>query len=243
MKRVPWLPREHCVFPDIDEALEEPNGLLAAGGDLTPEWLLLAYQTGAFPWYDDEQPILWWSPDPRCVIEPSSFVPSRSLAKRLRRRDYEVHIDRDFRSVIRLCSERPSTKGDLDDSPDDTWITPEMMQAYIELHEAGFAHSVECYIEGRLAGGLYGVSLGNLFFGESMFHRETDASKIAFAHLMKLMASEGSDMVDCQITNPHLQSLGAIEIPREAFRQKLQDGLAAPDIDWQSLAGKVNLEI
>lgn len=243
MKRVPWLAREHCVFPDIAEALEEPNGLLAAGGDLTPDWLLLAYQTGVFPWYDDEQPILWWSPDPRCIINPSTFVPSRSLARRLRRADYEIHIDRDFRSVIRLCSERPSRQGgDGASHGEGTWITPEMMDAYIELHEAGFAHSVECYMESRLAGGLYGVALGNLFFGESMFHRETDASKIAFAHLMKLMAAEGSEMVDCQITNPHLESLGATEIPREKFRQKLQAGLAAPDIDWQSIKGKVNLE-
>lgn len=243
MKRVPWLPREHCVFPDIAEALEEPNGLLAAGGDLTPDWLLCAYQAGAFPWYDEEQPILWWSPDPRCIIIPTSFMPSRSLAKRLRRSNYEVHVDRDFHSVIRLCSERPSTKGDDGASRGEgTWITPEMMHAYIELHELGFAHSVECYIEGRLAGGLYGVAMGNLFFGESMFHRETDASKIAFAYLMKMMASKGSEMVDCQITNPHLEALGAIEIPREAFRQKLQAGLAASEIDWQRIKGKVNLE-
>lgn len=234
MKRVPWLPRETCVFPDIGEALDDPNGLLAAGGDLTPEWLLLAYRKGVFPWYDDEQPILWWSPDPRCVINPAEFEPSRSLAKRLRKADFEIYINRDFQTVIKLCSERPG-----EDSG--TWITSEMIDAYVEMHDAGYAHSVECYMDQRLVGGLYGISLGNLFFGESMFHRVTDASKIAFAHLMSLMAQAGSAMVDCQITNPHLESLGAVEIPREEFRRRLDAGLGSADIDWRALAGKVTL--
>ena len=234
MKRVPWLPPELCVFPDIDEALDEPDGLLAAGGALTPEWLLCAYQNGVFPWYDEEQPILWWSPDPRCVITPNEFVPSRSLAKRLRKDDYEVHINRDFRAVIHHCSERPGQEG--------TWITGEMIEAYVRLHEEGFAHSFECYIDGNLSGGLYGVSLGNLFFGESMFHRETDASKIAFAHLMAVMVRFNSGMVDCQISNPHLESLGATEIPRSEFRKRLETGLSVDSIDWLQLTGKVNLE-
>lgn len=236
MKQVPWLPRDHSVFPDIDEALDDPNGLLAAGGDLSVDWLLLAYRCGIFPWYDAEQPILWWSPDPRCVIDPNTFNPGRSLAKRLRKRDFEIFVDRDFKSVIEHCSNRPS-------AGDRTWITPEMQGAYVSLHEAGFAHSIECYIDNQLAGGLYGVSLGNLFFGESMFHHVTDASKIAFASLMALMARVQSRMVDCQITNPHLESLGAIEISRREFRTLLSQGLAAPDIDWRALAGKVNLDV
>lgn len=236
MRRVPWLPPDQCAFPDIDDALDDPPGLLAAGGNLTPDWLLLAYRQGVFPWFDDEQPILWWSPDPRCVINPNEFVPSRSLAKKLRKPEFEVHIDRDFPTVIQYCSERPGESGG-------TWITSEMMDAYIALHEQGYAHSFECYQENRLVGGLYGVSLGNLFFGESMFHLVTDASKIAFAALMQVMSRAGSRMVDCQITNPHLESLGANEIPRSVFRARLEEGLAVSDVQWRELAGKVNLDL
>lgn len=234
MKQVPWLPREHCAFPDISEALDEPNGLLAVGGDLSVERLLQAYRCGVFPWYEAGQPLLWWSPDPRCVIDPHTFSPGHSLARRLRKQDFEIFVDRDFKSVIEHCRRRPGADGS-------TWITPEMKDAYVRLHEAGFAHSVECYIKDQLAGGLYGVSLGRLFFGESMFHRVTDASKIAFASLMALMVRAQSPMVDCQVTSRHLESLGTTDIPRDEFRALLKQGLSAPDIDWRELTGKVNL--
>ena len=239
MNSVSWLSRDKFHFPDIEHALQEPNGLLAVGGDLSIERLLSAYQRGIFPWYEDNQPILWWSPDPRCIIDPRTFTPGRSLSKRLKRNDYEIHVDRDFISVIRHCSQRPETNGSR--AKNDTWLTTEMIDAYIRLHQAGFAHSVECWIDGILAGGLYGISLGNLFFGESMFHHVTDASKISFAWLMSLMSEADSAMVDCQIANPHLVSLGCKEVPRQLFRQLLDQGLAKTEIDWKLLAGRVTL--
>ncbi len=233
MKQLPWLPEDAPEFPGIEEALEDPNGLLAAGGALTVPWLLAAYRRGIFPWYEKDQPILWWSPDPRCVINPAAFVPSRSLAKRIRRNDYEIRVDTAFPAVIDACSHRHDRE--------DTWITPEMKRAYIALNEQGFAHSIECFMDDALVGGLYGVSIGNLFFGESMFHQVTDASKLAFSGLMRLMNQHHSAMVDCQIPNPHLMSLGAFEVPRKVFKQTLQAGLAAPEINWAALHGRLDL--
>lgn len=233
MNRLVWLDAHDLAFPNIAGALNEPNGLLAAGGDLSINRLLQAYRHGIFPWYDDDQPILWWSPDPRCVIAPQSFVPSKSLAKRLKRQDYVIRVDQNFRAVIEHCKTRGPEEG--------TWITEAMKSAYIQLHEAGQAHSVECYIEGELVGGLYGISLGKLFFGESMFHRVTDASKIAFASLMQMMSDHGCPLVDCQIANPHLFSLGAYEISRSEFKSALDTYVGAEALPWQQIRDSMNL--
>lgn len=225
---LPWLDEDDLTFPDIDDALPDPDGLLAAGGDLSLTRLLNAYRRGIFPWYEDGQPILWWSPDPRCVIRPDTFTPSRSLKKRMNRADYTIRVDTSFEQVINYCGERGAGEG--------TWITSDMKAAYINLHRAGYAHSVECFIEGELAGGLYGVSLGRLFFGESMFHHKRDASKLAFAALMEMMTKVNCPLVDCQIANPHLFSLGAFEMPRGEFRDILEENVDAPGIDWSALA-------
>lgn len=224
-----WLSEDPALFPDIDDALTDPNGLLAVGGDLSEARLIAAYRQGIFPWFDDDQPILWWSPDLRCVIDPTSFSPSRSLAKRIRKADFELRIDDAFSQVIDYCQLRSGDEG--------TWITDEMKAAYLNLHDSGFAHSFECYINGTLCGGLYGLSIGNLFFGESMFHHVTDASKLAFTGLMKTMANAGCPMVDCQLPNPHLLSLGAFELPRDQFRQILNKHIDKPSIDWSQLRG------
>ena len=157
MNALVWLSEDPTLFPDIDDALTDPNGLLAAGGDLSEARLIAAYRQGIFPWFDDDQPILWWSPDSRCVIDPTSFSPGRSLAKRIRKADFELRIDDAFSQVIDYCQLRSGDEG--------TWITDEMKAAYLNLHDSGFAHSFECYINGTLCGGLYGLSIGNLFFG------------------------------------------------------------------------------
>ena len=177
---------------------------------LSAERLIRAYSEGIFPWYEDGQPILWWSPDPRAVIQPSNVKISRSLRKRLRRKEFEVRVDTAFDDVVECC-QAPR------DYSSDTWITNEMQEAYGDLHRRGFAHSVECYLNGMLVGGLYGVSKGRLFFGESMFHSVTDASKIAFAHLCDILQKQGCPIIDCQIPNPHIMSLGVETIPRTEF--------------------------
>jgi leucyl/phenylalanyl-tRNA--protein transferase len=231
MTALVWLDDSDLTFPDIDTALKDPNGLLAVGGDLSAERLIEAYRHGIFPWNEEDQPLLWWSPDPRCVIEPASFSPSRSLARRMKKTDYLIRVDHDFRTVISHCQHRGGGES--------TWITPEMKAAYNYLHELGIAHSIECYMDDELAGGLYGLSIGPLFFGESMFHRKTDASKIAFAELMRLMTDQQCPLVDCQISNSHLLSLGAIEIPRAEFRQVLDTYISQPGINWQALAANL----
>lgn len=228
MAALVWLDESDLTFPEISSALDEPNGLLAAGGDLCSERLIEAYRQGIFPWYDEGQPILWWSPDPRCVIDPRTFEPSRSLARRIRQGHYEIRIDHAFDTVVHHCQHRNGDEG--------TWITPDMKAAYINLHREGVAHSVECYVDGALAGGLYGLSIGSLFFGESMFHRQTDASKLAFAHLMRLMAANDCPLVDCQVANDHLFSLGATEIPRLQFQHILRACIDRPGPDWALLA-------
>jgi leucyl/phenylalanyl-tRNA--protein transferase len=199
----------------VDRALRRPNGLLCAGGDLSPQRLLAAYRRGIFPWYSEGEPILWWSPDPRMVLLPEEARLSRSLLKTLRRGQYQVRLDTAFAEVIRACGEpRPGQDG--------TWITPEMQQAYLRLHELGHAHSVETWIDGVLAGGLYGIALGRAFYGESMFTRVRDASKIALAHLARYLERQGFAVIDCQMKTAHLASLGA----REIRRGELLRGLA-----------------
>jgi leucyl/phenylalanyl-tRNA--protein transferase len=206
------------AFPHPDES--EPSGLLALGGDLSPERLLLAYSVGIFPWYSEGQPILWHSPDPRAVLRPADLRVSRSLAKTLRRGRFEVRLDTAFAEVIRACAEidRPDARG--------TWITPEMQRAYLALHRLGFAHSAEAFDGDRLAGGLYGVSLGSVFFGESMFARRPDASKVAFAVLVRQLERWDFDLVDCQMHTAHLARFGAVLWSRRRYLKALARGVA-----------------
>jgi leucyl/phenylalanyl-tRNA--protein transferase len=216
MKTITWLSPDDPAdaFPSADQALREPDGLLAAGGDLSPARLLAAYSKGIFPWYSPGQPVLWWNPDPRAVLFPSEFHRSRSLAKTLRSGRFEQAIDRDFAAVVACCAApRPASQG--------TWITSDMSEAYFRLHRLGFAHSVEIYRGPRLVGGLYGVRLGGVFFGESMFSLERDASKMALAHLAAISAANGIALIDCQIPSPHLQRLGSRSLPRVEFLQLL----------------------
>ena len=209
-------------FPALDKALIEPNGLLAAGGDLSPERLLAAYRQGVFPWFNEDDPILWWSPDPRMVLFPAELKVSRSLNKTLRKGGHDIRSDSAFTQVMQACAEpRKGQPG--------TWIHPEMIAAYVVLHELGFAHSVELWKDEQLVGGLYGIAIGKMFFGESMFSRETDASKIAFVHLVRQLESWGFGMIDCQMKTAHLASLGAREIPRKEFRQKLNKLVMSPE--------------
>lgn len=203
---IPWLERNE-PFPPVGKALTRPNGLLCAGADLSPERLLDAYRQGIFPWFSPGEPILWWSPDPRMVLFPEELKISRSLAKSLRRGNYEVRLDTSFASVVHACSQpRPGQDG--------TWITEQMQEAYCRLHELGHAHSVETWIDGTLSGGLYGVAIGRAFYGESMFSRVTDASKIALAHLVRYLERQRFAVIDCQMKTAHLASLGAREIRR-----------------------------
>ncbi len=223
---------DEIIFPPPEEA--GPDGLLAVGGDLSSERLLLAYQCGIFPWYADGQPILWWSPDPRFVLELEEFRVSRRLRQILKQGIFEVTFDRAFAPVIQACASVPR-KGQ-----DGTWITPEMQKAYIRLHEQGFAHSVESWLNGELVGGIYGVSLGRCFFGESMFSSKSNASKVALATLVQSLKAWGFHMLDAQVTTQHLISLGAKEIPRSVFLKRLQKALQFPTIrgKWSSLAAK-----
>lgn len=218
MSTIVWLSEsdEPAGFPPPDRALAEPNGLLAAGGGLTAPWLIAAYERGIFPWYSQGQPVLWWSPDPRTVLLPDEFHVSRSLRKTLRTARFETRLDTDFAAVIRACSEPRA-------AADGTWLTPEMIAAYTRLHETGYAHSIETWREGQLVGGLYGVCLGKVFFGESMFSRQSDASKVALARLVEEAHKRGIALIDCQVASPHLQSLGSRPMPREEFLALLQD--------------------
>ncbi|MDO8960449.1 MAG: leucyl/phenylalanyl-tRNA--protein transferase [Rhodocyclaceae bacterium] len=211
---IPWLPAD-SIFPPIDQALTEPNGLLAVGGDLSPERLLAAYRRGIFPWYSPGEPILWWSPDPRMVLFPDQLKITRSLAKTLRHGDYTVKLDTAFDRVIAACAAapRPGQSG--------TWISPAMQAAYLRLHALGYAHSVETWRSGKLVGGLYGIALGRAFFGESMFSHATDASKIALAHLCAYLARREFGIIDCQMETSHLATLGASPIPRDDFLARL----------------------
>lgn len=203
-------------FPSPASALAEPNGLLAVGGELSPEWLLAAYRQGIFPWFGPGEPILWWSPEPRMVLFPDEFKLSRSLAKRLRRRDYSVQVDTAFEAVMRACAEpRAGQRG--------TWIVEDMIQAYVRLHELGHAHSVETWLDGKLVGGLYGVAIGRMFYGESMFTRVSDASKIAFAHLVAQLRRWDFGLIDCQMETVHLASLGARPVPRQEFMKLMEN--------------------
>lgn len=211
---IPWLSADD-PFPPVSTALREPNGLLAAGADLSPARLLAAYRNGIFPWFSPGQAILWWSPNPRMVLFPDELRITRALAKTLRNAAYTVRLDTAFAAVIAACATtpRPGQSG--------TWITDEMREAYCRLHALGHAHSVETWRDGRLIGGLYGVAIGRAFFGESMFSRARDASKIALAHLCRYLQAHNFGIIDCQMETAHLHSLGARPIPREEFLARL----------------------
>jgi leucyl/phenylalanyl-tRNA--protein transferase len=212
---IPWLTPE-TPFPPLDTALAHPNGLLAAGGDLSPQRLIEAYRCGIFPWFNEGDPILWWSPDPRMVLFPAELKISRSLRKTLKKANYTIRADSAFRQVVQACAApRKGRPG--------TWIHDEMIAAYTALHEMGMAHSIETWMEGELVGGLYGVSQGKMFFGESMFSRTTDASKVAFVHLVRHLERRGFKMIDCQMKTAHLASFGAREISRKEFSLKLKE--------------------
>ncbi len=211
---VPQLHPDTVLFPPADAAETDPNGLLAWGGDLRVERLRAAYRAGIFPWYESGQPILWWCPDPRAVLFPDRFHISRRLARILRQGQFRVTLDYDFAGVVTACAApAPGREG--------TWITPEMEAAYCRLHQHGLAHSVECWRDGRLCGGIYGVAMGRVFFGESMFSGVSNASKVAMACLVRLLRGAGFRLLDCQVPNGHLASLGAEEIPRPEFLQLL----------------------
>jgi leucyl/phenylalanyl-tRNA--protein transferase len=209
---IPWLRTD--AFPPIDTALADPNGLLAAGGDLSAERLLAAYRHGIFPWYSDGQPILWWSPDPRMVLFVAEFRLPRSLRKVVAQQRFEIRIDSAFRRVIEACAEPRADDGG-------TWITAAMVDAYSELHRRGYAHSVEAWQGDALVGGLYGVAIGRMVFGESMFTRAPDASKVALVHLIDLLARRSMPMIDCQQQTEHLARFGARPIPRREFAERL----------------------
>ncbi len=224
-KTVTWLTPngDHEWFPPLEQALDEPEGLLAAGGDLSTPRLLAAYRRGIFPWYSAGQPVLWWAPDPREVLVPAEFRCSRSLSKTLRNRGFEVTFDRDFAAVVAACAGRREHSAG-------TWITAEMHAAYCELQARGYAHSVEVRLNGELVGGLYGVLLGRVFFGESMFSRERDASKVALARLVERGVVAGLQLIDCQLPTPHLRSLGSRPMPRAEFSALVARYTAADDL-------------
>jgi len=201
-------------------ALGQPEGLIAIGGDLSPERLIAAYQRGIFPWYNDDQPILWWCPDPRAIIEPENFHMSRSLARTLKRGSWEFTVNHDFAGAINGCASDRGRFG--------TWITADMKTAYIRLHDLGYAHSVESWHKGKLAGGIYGIRLGNCFFGESMYTRITDGSKVALSALVSICREESIGLLDCQMSSKHLGTLGMIELPRAEFLRRLTGALARP---------------
>ena len=224
---VPWL-GPFDPLPSPDTAKRSPNGLLAAGGGLAVVRLVEAYRHGIFPWFSDGEPVLWWCPDPRMVLPTDAVRVSRTLARRLRRGAYEVTIDRAFGAVIRACAEpRAADRG--------TWITAEMLEAYDALHRAGYAHSLEVWVDGALAGGIYGVGMGRAFFGESMFSRVTDGSKVAITWLAAQLARWQVPFIDCQVPSDHLVSLGAVEVPRRDFLRRLAPLVSpgGPPVPWE----------
>lgn len=207
---LPWLETDPIQFPPVEQALRDPDGLLAAGGSLSPEWLLHAYRQGIFPWYEEGQPLLWWSPDPRLVLFPERIRISRSLRKFIRKTPYSIKMDSDFPAVIRECGRGRADSGQ-------TWITPQMESAYLEMYRLGHAHSVEIRDEEELVGGLYGIAIGKVFFGESMFSKQANASKLALVALARQLQAWQFGVIDCQVKSGHLLSLGAEEIARDSF--------------------------
>ncbi|MBS3803410.1 MAG: leucyl/phenylalanyl-tRNA--protein transferase [Oleiphilaceae bacterium] len=214
MTSLPWLDPNQLWFPPAEEALDDPDGLLALGGDLSCERLVLAYRNGIFPWFSEDQPILWWSPNPRCLLFPKDIHISKSLRRALNRQSLRITVDEDFQSVIEACANLRS---------EGTWITDSMIAAYTRLHRRGIGHSFEAWNEaGQLVGGLYGVALGRCFFGESMFSTETNASKILMVHIARQLDQWGYALMDCQVESDHLLTMGARTRPRREFLDRLK---------------------
>jgi len=231
MISIPWLSPDNHDFPDLSSALDDPEGLLAVGGDLSPERILAAYHRGIFPWFNPGDPILWWSPSPRTVVFPEQMHISKSLRKILRKGIYRVTFDNCFRAVMSACA-APRAYAD------GTWISDEIIAGYCTLHERGIAHSVEVWRDNELVGGLYGLALGRIFFGESMFSCADNASKVGFAHLVRQLCEWDFQLIDCQVANDHLFSLGAVEIPREEFQRMRRNGTDKPGVNsspWSNL--------
>jgi leucyl/phenylalanyl-tRNA---protein transferase len=227
MIQLPWLAPENIQFPETNEALASPNGLLAAGGQLTPEWLLHAYSRGIFPWFSEGEPILWWSPSPRTIFNINQIHISKSLRKTLRKNIYRIRIDSAFTDVVNACAQsRPNQENH------GTWISNEIVDAYSTLHKAGYAHSVEVWDNDELVGGLYGIALGRMFFGESMFSFEKNSSKIALFHLAEQLKEWHYVAIDCQVANDHLLSLGALQIPRTEFEGMLEQYVSNVPCHW-----------
>lgn len=226
MSDISWLKPDSIEFPDVESAAIEPDGLLAVGGDLTSSRLITAYRQGIFPWYEEGQPILWWSPDPRCVLFPEKLHVSKSLRKTLKRQSFRITYDQSFEQVLHRCAGfRKNSQG--------TWITPEIKSAYTSLHLLGIAHSVEAWRDDELVGGLYGLAMGSVFFGESMFSSNRDASKVALYCLVEKLTRLNFTLIDCQVYNPHLESLGAECIPRRTFIDHLHRNIVDPTLsNW-----------
>lgn len=222
------LPRSPYLFPDPQVVDPTGTGMIATGGDLAPATILTAYRQGLFPWFSEDDPICWWSPDPRCVIYPDQYRPSKSLQRNMRKNQYSITLSQDFPAVIQACSGARSYA-------DGTWINDEIIAGYTGLHDAGLAHSIEVWEDSTLVGGLYGVQLGELFFGESMFSLRTDVSKMAFCFLMKLCQDSHFPLVDCQLPNDHLMNLGATTLPRADFLKQLHASLKKQPPDWSTV--------
>lgn len=217
----PFLEAPSIQFPSTDQALKDPNGLLVIGGDLSPEFLLTAYSQGIFPWFEEGQDVHWWTPSPRMVLYPNEVHCSKSLKKHIKKIEWKVKVNSRFEEVIDACADTRL------DNAEGTWITHDMRAAYIELHQQGFAHSIEVYNGEELIGGLYGLGLGQIFFGESMFSYRTNASKMAFLFMARWLRKRGFPFIDCQVSNPHLVSLGAREIYRADFEQTLREAITS----------------
>lgn len=231
MTTLPWIEDGDTEFPPTRSALVEPNGLLAVGGDLCPQQLIAAYRRGIFPWFDDTQPVLWWSPDPRLVLFPDQLHISKSMRKLLQKKAFSVTTDTAFSAVMQACAQPRKDQ-------DGTWISDQMIAAYQSLHESGYAHSVEVWLQGELVGGLYGVHIGRVFFGESMFSRVSNASKYGFINLITSLQKQGVKLIDCQVHTSHLASLGAQEIPRTMFEQLLTKYISPADnsVNWPAIS-------
>jgi len=228
-RAIPWLSSDSSTFPALSSALTDPNGLLAFGDDLSPERIIQAYQHGIFPWFSDNDPVMWWSPDPRAIINIAEIKINKTLKKVLKRESFHVSLNQAFKQVIELCADAPFRR-------EETWIVNPMLSAYKTLHRQGIAHSIEVWHEQRLVGGLYGVAVNGYFSGESMFYRESNASKVALVYLAKLLNSINIEFIDCQMLNPFLASMGCIEVSREQFiRQQIAAKAIIPPIDfWQA---------
>lgn len=228
-RAIPWITSNSSTFPDLSTALNEPNGLLAFGDDLSPQRIFQAYQNGIFPWFSDGEPVMWWSPNPRGIINVSTININKTLQKVLKRKTFTITLNKDFGQVIALCADAPFRQ-------EETWIVNPMIAAYKLLHSQGKAHSIEVWLNDQLVGGLYGVAVNGYFSGESMFYRESNASKVALVYLAKLLKSINVEFIDCQMLNPFLSTMGCVEITREAFvlQQCVAKAIIPPKDFWQA---------